>query len=207
MLIYFIRHGETDWNKEGRLQGRVDIPLNEAGKKAARLTREGLDAVVFDVAFSSPLQRAYETAELVLEGRSVPVFRDERLTEVGFGIYEGVKRSEWDDNIKNFFLKSEQYSPKGDGESIEEVLKRESEFLHELFENEAYKDSTILVSSHGAALSGLLTVIKGNAIADFWAGGLHKNCGISIVKVEDGTINILQEAILLYDEERMKEGE
>lgn len=205
MLIYFIRHGETDWNKNGRLQGRVDIPLNEEGKKAALLTREGLKEVVFDVAFSSPLKRAYETAEIILTGRNVPIIKDERLREVGFGAYEGVKRSEWDENIQNFFARTELYFPKGEGEHLEKVLEREADFLRELFGNDTYKDSTILVSTHGAALSGLLTVIKGNSIADFWAGGLHKNCGISIVEVKEGIPNILQEAILLYDENRMKE--
>ena len=200
MKIYFIRHGETDWNKEGKLQGRVDIPLNEEGRHVAELTCEALKEEHFDIAFTSPLSRAYETAEIILRGRNVPIMKDERIIEVGFGTYEGVKREEWDENIKNFFLKSEQYVPKGNGETIEAVLEREKEFLQELFANSLYQDSTVLISTHGAALSGLLTVIKSNPIAKFWAGGLHKNCGISIVEVQNGIPQILEEAIVLYDE-------
>lgn len=200
MKIYFIRHGETDWNKEGKLQGRVDIPLNEEGRHVAELTCEALKEEHFDIAFTSPLSRAYETAEIILRGRNVPIMKDERIIEVGFGTYEGVKREEWDENIKNFFLKSEQYVPKGNGETIEAVLEREKEFLQELFANSLYQDSTVLISTHGAALSGLLTVIKSNPIAKFWAGGLHKNCGISIVEVQNGISQIIKEAIVVYDD-------
>ena len=203
MKIYFIRHGETDWNKEGKLQGRVDIPLNTDGRHVAELTCEALKEVDFDVAFTSPLMRAYETAEIILKEKSVPIIKDVRIIEVGFGAYEGVKRSDWDENIKNFFLKSEQYVPKGNGESLEAVLEREGEFLQELFANPMYQKSTVLVSTHGAALSGLLTVIKGNPVAKFWVGGLHRNCGISIVEVQNGIPRIIEEAIVLYDDRKI----
>ena len=71
MKIYFIRHGETDWNKDGKLQGRVDIPLNEEGRHVAELTCEALKEEHFDIAFTSPLSRAYETAEIILRGSAL----------------------------------------------------------------------------------------------------------------------------------------
>lgn len=200
MKVYLIRHGETDWNKEGKLQGRVDIPLNAEGRHVAELTREALQEVPFDVAFTSPLKRAYETAEIILRGRGVPIIKDDRIIEVGFGTYEGKKRKDWDENIKNFFLKSEAYVPLGEGETFEDVLEREGAFLKELFSDSRYQGKTILIATHGAALSGLLTVIKGNSIEKFWAGGLHKNCGISIVEVENAIPKIVEEAIVVYDE-------
>lgn len=200
MIVYFIRHGETDWNKDGKLQGRVDIPLNTEGRQVAELTGEALKEVPFDVAFTSPLMRAYETAEIILRGRKIPIIKEDRIIEVGFGAYEGVRREDWDENIKNFFLKSELYVPKGEGEPLERVLEREGAFLKELFGDEKYQNSTVLVSTHGAALSGLLTVIKGNPVAKFWAGGLHQNCGISIVEVKEKEPRIIKEAIVLYDE-------
>ena len=203
MKVYFIRHGETDWNKEDKLQGRVDIPLNEAGRHVAELTREALQDVWFDAAFTSPLVRASETAEIILRGRDIPIIKDDRIIEVNFGAYEGVKKCDWDENIKKFFLKSEEYAPVGEGETLEDVLKREQVFLKELFSNLKYQESTVLVCTHGAALSGLLTVIKGNSIADFWAGGLHKNCGISIVEVKNETPKIVKEAIVVYDEKKV----
>ena len=202
MIVYFIRHGETDWNKDGKLQGRVDIPLNTEGRHVAELTGEALKKVPFDVAFTSPLARACETAEIILRGRKIPIIKDERIIEVGFGTYEGVKRDDWDENIENFFRKSELYVLKGDGETLEGVLEREEAFLQELFGDEKYRDSIVLVSTHGAALSGLLTVIKGNPVAKFWEGGLHQNCGISIVEVKEKEPRILKEAIVVYDRQK-----
>jgi len=200
MKIYFIRHGETDWNTEIKLQGRTDISLNENGRKVAKWTRDAMRDIMFDVAFTSPLKRARETAEIILEGRDIPILDEERIIEVAFGTYEGNKKSSWDDNMNNFFLHTDLYVPTEGGETIEEVLKREKEFLDEIFANPKYQESTILISTHGAALSGLLTVIKKNPIEKFWAGGLHKNCGISIVEVKNGIPEIIEEAIVLYEE-------
>lgn len=198
MKLYLIRHGETDWNKEGKLQGRTDIPLNEDGRAVAELTRDAMKNIEFQVAFTSPLIRARETAEIILKDRDIPIVNEERIIEVGFGEYEGSPKSEWDENMKKFFFHTECYVPSGDGETPEAVLVREKAFLEELFHNPQYQDSTILISTHGAALSGLLTIIKGNPISEYWAGGLHKNCGVSIVEVENGEAKIVQEAITFY---------
>ena len=72
--------------------------------------------------------------------------------------------------------------------------------MEELIANPKYKDSTILVATHGATLRGLMCAFKGNPIAKFWEGGVHKNCGISIVEVKDGKRQVLKEAIVVYDE-------
>ena len=200
MKIYFVRHGETDWNTETRIQGRTDIPLNQNGRYVAELTRDGLKDVRFDAAFSSPLSRAKETAEIILQGRGVEIFEDERIIEVNFGKYEGQTPAESDDNRKLFFSRPEEYVAKDGAERIEDMFARESDFLNELFHNEKYKDSTILVTTHGAALSGLLCVIKGYDICDLWKDGLHQNCGITIVNVENGKPKIERESFILYDE-------
>lgn len=75
MLLYIIRHGETVWNSMGRLQGREDISLNENGIHLAKITGEQLKDVPFDLAISSPLQRAYVTAELTLADVTFPFIR------------------------------------------------------------------------------------------------------------------------------------
>ncbi len=200
MKIYFIRHGETDWNTETRIQGRTDIPLNKNGRYVAELTRDGLKDVAFDVAFTSPLSRAKETAEIILQGRDVDIFEDERIIEVNFGKYEGQTPDESDDNRKLFFSRPEEYIAKDGAEKIEDMLAREADFLNELFANENYQNSTVLVTTHGAALSGLLCVIKGYGVADLWKDGLHQNCGITIVNVKDGKPEIERESFILYDE-------
>ena len=73
MKLYIMRHGETAWNVEGRLQGQTDTELNENGVRLAKVTAEGLKNIPFDLGISSPLRRAKHTAELVLAGRNVPL--------------------------------------------------------------------------------------------------------------------------------------
>ena len=90
MELYLIRHGETDYNKERKIQGSCDIPLNEYGRELARETAEGLKDIPFDVIFTSPLCRARETAEWIARGRQIPVYEDKRLQEICFGEYEGL---------------------------------------------------------------------------------------------------------------------
>ena len=74
-----MRHGETDWNKKKLVQGRKDIPLNEYGRHLARETSYGMRQYQIDLAYTSPLQRAKETAEILLEGRNIPLYEDQRI--------------------------------------------------------------------------------------------------------------------------------
>ena len=83
--IYLFRHGETDWNKERRLQGQSDIPLNAFGRELAIKTAAALETIPFDRAFSSPLDRAVETARILLGSRSTYLTTDHRLMEINFG--------------------------------------------------------------------------------------------------------------------------
>ena len=150
------------------------------------------------MAFTSPLKRARETAEIILAGRNIPIIDDERVIEVNFGSYEGCDFDLPDEYIQNFFSAPEKYFSINGTESMESILGRMQSFLNDLYQNEELQDKTILVSTHGAALSGLLTVIKGNPVDKYWAGGLHKNCGYSIVKIKDGVPTILEEASVAY---------
>jgi broad specificity phosphatase PhoE len=92
--LLLVRHGETDWNRENRFQGRADPPLNEAGREqahelAARLVGEPLTAV-----FTSPLQRAAETAEIVAAARRLRVVPEPGLLEIDVGSWSGLTRAE-----------------------------------------------------------------------------------------------------------------
>ena len=89
MIVYLMRHGQTDWNKEYRLQGATDIPLNEEGRRQAKEAAEKMRDIPFECVYSSPLIRAKETAQIISAFHDIPTVVDDRLKEMSFGIYEG----------------------------------------------------------------------------------------------------------------------
>lgn len=202
MKIYFVRHGETDWNKERKIQGQVDIPLNEFGRHLARETAKGLRDVPFDVCFTSPLGRARETAQIILQGRDVPILEDKRILEMNFGVLEGkcCSKEGWDvpDSFQMFFDDPVHYQAPEGGEDFQAVRKRTGDFLNWLFAQEQYRDSTVLVTTHGAAMAGLLNNLKKKPLAEYWDVGVHKNCGVTEVDVTDGRIDIISENKVYY---------
>lgn len=203
MKIYILRHGETAWNRQRRLQGRSDIELNENGRKLARETAEGMKDIPFDVAFTSPLSRAKETAAIVLGDRKIPVVEDERIVEISFGIYEG---KQWrktetfagDPNIYNFFNHPEQYVTVEDGESLEELAERTADFMRDICSRSELQDKTVLVSTHGAATRGLLNSLRTWELKNFWGEGVAPNCGVSIIESTDGHPVLLEQNKTYY---------
>lgn len=87
--FYFIRHGQTDWNLERRMQGHTDIPLNQTGIDQAHRAAELFDKVQIDVIVSSPLSRAYKTAEIIAARKNLEIISEPLLRERHFGKFEG----------------------------------------------------------------------------------------------------------------------
>ena len=92
MRFYVTRHGQTAWNVENIVCGTTDLPLNETGEAQARETAALLQNVAFDRVFCSPLLRARQTAEIICQGRDIPLTIDPRLREQDYGVYEGASR-------------------------------------------------------------------------------------------------------------------
>ena len=176
-MLYIMRHGKTDWNAEKRLQGRTDVPLNEEGRQMARNAREEYKDINFDICYCSPLIRARETAELLLEGRNVPIVFDDRLMEMSFGIYEGKANCAKapDSPIRTFFKKPEEYKGVENGETFDELFKRTGDFLKEVIEPELAKGKDIIIVGHGAMNSSIICQVRGLSIKDFWSEDIE-NC-------------------------------
>ena len=203
MRLYIIRHGETEWNVLRRFQGRSDIPLNDEGRRLARITAEALSEVPFARIYTSPLKRAYETAMIIKGDRDIPVIEEPRIIEIGFGEYEGLCCGKEHYNIPdpdfmNFFHKPEAYKPPRGAEGIDELKARTADFLQEIVYNKDMEHDTVLVSTHGAALRGLLSNISQVGIEDFWGSGVHKNCAVTIVEVKNGRMVITEEGKTYY---------
>ncbi len=167
MNIYIARHGETEYNKQKRYQGSIDIPLNEAGRNQARNVSKELD-VSFDVVISSPLIRALETAEILSGFDRKDIIIDERIREICMGVYEGQYYAETDKDFEKFFKKPEEYVAVNGSESFESLKERMWDFLCDITGRYKDTDKKILILSHGAAIHALLAVIKDIPMCDFW---------------------------------------
>lgn len=199
MIIYLMRHGETEWNKLGRLQGQSDIPLNAAGIELAEKTAESLKNVDFDAAFSSPLKRALVTAHIMIGDRNVAVETDDRLKEIHFGAYEGQSFGAGQPNATHPLARPESYVPVGGGESIEEAKARAKSFLEEKIlplegrlSAESPEGGIVLIVAHGAINRCILNQIGDIPDRDFWRISLP-NCAVSVLSLEKGQFRILEE--------------
>ncbi|MGB1212781.1 MAG: histidine phosphatase family protein [Pikeienuella sp.] len=149
----YLRHGETAWNKEGRMQGATDIPLNETGRAQAHRAAASLADVHIDRIISSPMARAAETADIVAAAKGLTPTRDERLKERYFGAFDGLLLSEIRDR-----------HGLGDGASIWSIDSPEAEpfdvalnrTLGALRDGLADSDDVVLFVAHGALFT-LLT--------------------------------------------------
>lgn len=149
MKFYIIRHGQTNWNKEGRIQGKTDIELNEKGIEQAKEARKILENYPIDMIVASPLKRARKTAEIINEAKNVPIIFKEELEERGFGDFEGKIRKEIHDEIldseilANYGLNKEYKGV----ETIRSLCNRVWKLIDELKED--YAEKNILFVTHG----------------------------------------------------------
>lgn len=202
MKLYIIRHGETDWNKEKKLQGKADIELNENGRALARMTGEKMRSIPIHMAISSPLKRAMETARLALGGRDIPVIPDERIGEMSFGDWEGLHYHEGsadipDDMMHCFFRDTDRYQVPPNGESFQNVIDRTHDLYEELVNNPENEEKNILISSHGAASRAFLQSVFQDG--DIWQGGVPKNCAVTIVEIKNGQVIHVELDHLFYE--------
>ena len=154
MMLVFIRHGQTDWNVEERYQGRLDIPLNDVGRRQAEALKCHLAGVRFDTAYSSPLRRALETAHIITN--DLPIIVDERLAEIDHGLWQGRTKAEiasrWPEQWEQWSREPLGFTaPRG--ESAARVRERVEEFLSTI------EGKNILCVSHGVVIQTLLSIL------------------------------------------------
>ncbi len=162
LSVTLIRHGETEWNRAGRLQGASDSPLTGVGVKQCIACGQRLKDSRFDLAISSPLPRAVRTAELVLEQMSAPppLQHDPRLAERSFGDWEGLSWSEIEQKFPNQLRSADanpRYAMPG-GESRQQVLDRALAFFGELSKR---KCESVLIVTHSATATLMIKKVLG----------------------------------------------
>lgn len=149
-ILGLLRHGQTDWNIDLRLQGSTDIPLNETGKDQAFAAAEVLQPEDWDVVLASPLSRAKDTAEIVADKLGMRVVIVPELIERSFGTAEGLDHASW----RKLY---ESHVPIEGLESLEDLRAR-TNLLLDLIANE-YSGQRVLAVSHGAFIRKVLTIV------------------------------------------------
>ena len=168
-MIYIIRHGQTDWNVEGRYAGRIDIPLNGKGIEQANIIKKKLKYIKFDKVFSSPLIRAYETAKIICDN---DIIKDDRLIERSNGDLEGKLKTEIEDDIDFNNPDENKYNI----ESIIEFRKRIKSFFDEL--TRSYKNKNILIITHAGVGIYARCYFEGEPDNNDYSKYKMKNCEI-----------------------------
>lgn len=192
MKLYIVRHGTTDWNVQCRLQGRSDIDLNENGRCLAVNLGKKLEKVNFDCIYSSPLNRAYETASLIRGNKNIQIIKNDLLTEIGFGELEGIVFDDWMKTElprKYFFSEPLKYVPPKGGETFEEICTRTKKFVQTEIEPKYNQncDSCYMIVAHGALIASMICYLENHGIEDFWGNGPINNCE-EIIYNYDGKI-------------------
>ncbi len=179
--LLLVRHGETPWNLDGRLQGSTDVDLSDKGREQARLAGRRLSTTAIDVAYSSNQSRARETAEIILEGREIPLHAIPELRERSHGVFEGLtakeRRQQYPEMFAASLINDLDFAPTG-GETFRQTNRRMAAWARGF--QDAHLDKTVLVVGHGgtlrAAILGWLD-LPDHATFRF----LMANCGLSVL--------------------------
>ena len=148
--LILVRHGETNWNKESRFQGNKDIALNQRGESQAQKLAQRLAEEEIDVIYSSDLDRAHKTAQIIAAKHNLAVQTHSNLQEIDFGVWEGLTYQEINEQYPNEFESwkenPEVNNPEG-GESLKDIESRVCQALTEILEE--HEGKTILIAAHG----------------------------------------------------------
>jgi broad specificity phosphatase PhoE len=185
--LLLVRHGETDWNRDGRWQGHSDTHLNDVGREQAVRVAGELDGV--DVVYASDLARARETAEIVAARLGLSVRVDERLRERSFGAWEGKTAPEIEAEFRDAHARWLAGKGPGaeDAEAFGDFAARVQGFLADVLA--AHPDETVLVVAHG----GSIRVIHAVASGLDYVGGHRSipavpNCTVARYAVRNGKL-------------------
>ena len=192
LRIVLVRHGETYWNKEGKFQGRLDIELNDIGKDQAKKLASALADVHIDTIYSSPLSRAYQTAETIAGRHGLEVIKTEEMSEISHGSWEGMRLEAVIDahgELYDTWLNSPHKAKMPGGEDLNDVRERAVRKLMEIVEMTP-DGSTALIVGHDATNKVILCYALGLDNSHFWQIK-QGNASISVLEYEDGLFRLM----------------
>ena len=165
-LIIAVRHGETPWNVDARIQGQLDIQLNDTGRWQARRVGHALTSEQLAAIYSSDLGRAHETARAIGEVQRIPVVAHPGLRERRFGLFEGKTFDEihqtWPELAQNWNRRIPEWEPPEGGESLLQLRERVTRTMSDLASR--HRGEQIAVVAHGGVLDTLYRIATGQEV-------------------------------------------
>lgn len=185
--LWWIRHGETDWNLALRIQGSSDVELNETGLAQARALAPRLKKVAFDAVYASDLSRAHRTATLASSGEEIRA--DPRLRELSYGMLEGARWADMNDEqaaaARHWREDPHRRRLPGGGESFEDLAARVAAFLADL-----PAEGRFAAFSHGGTIRSALYTILGHPNGSAWRLAID-NCSVTRLRFDERGVTIL----------------
>lgn len=189
--IYITRHGETEWNTIRKMQGHKDSPLTELGRKQAAWLSDRLKDINIDYIYTSPLKRAFDTANIIKGNRDIDIIPVDELKEIYLGSWEGNIVNEIEEKHPivhyNFWNEPHLYEPL-DGESFSDLSNRVGKFFDNIICKHIKDD--VLIVAHAVVLKSLFNYITYKDISKLWHGPHIKPTCLSIINNENGQIEV-----------------
>ncbi len=194
MKIYITRHGETEWNRLGRMQGWENSRLTEKGIENAKKLGESLKTADIGCIYSSPLGRAVETAEYIRGEGNIKIIFNESLREMCFGVWEGMMYSDikeiFPEQHHNFWQRPHLYEPIN-GEGYFEFMERVKTGFYDIINNA--QDENILIVTHTCVKKAIYSILKDIPIDNFWDPPfMHDTC-LTVLEREGEEIRFVLE--------------
>lgn len=202
-IIYLVRHGQTEWNVEHKLQGHQDSPLTELGIKQAQWLGESLQNEQIDVIYSSSSLRALRTAELIRDKREIEIIESNDLREINLGIWEGKTQVQvkglYPEQFHYFWNDPEKFNVQN-SETFMNVSKRAINKLLQIISN--HQGKSLLIVSHTVVVKLIMAYFEGRLMEDIWNPPyIHPACLCKVGLEMDKPEIILHGDIRHYKEE------
>ncbi|MGV0026391.1 histidine phosphatase family protein [Phormidesmis priestleyi] len=186
--LLLVRHGETDWNRQGRFQGQIDVPLNENGRSQAHQAAEFLKSVPIDFAISSSMLRPKETAEIILKHHPhLSLDLRDDLREISHGLWEGKLEAEIESSYPGLLHQWQQHPETvqmPQGENLQQIWERAIAGWRAIVESHS-NPCTILVVAHDAINKAILCHVAGLGAESFW-NFKQGNGAVSVIDYQQG---------------------
>lgn len=189
--LYVVRHGQTEFNLENRMQGRIDSPLTQRGRADAEALGRYLSNIDFDLVLASPSKRAQITAELICTGRDINIQVEKDIREINMGSWEGRTKEEimkaFPEEGEIFYNKPHLYKAL-EGDSYYDVQDRAVSAVKRLAEQ--HEGGNILLVTHTVVIRAIIAYFKGRSMADLWKGPAIEGTSITLLEAEKGNVSV-----------------